>query len=227
MEKQPRTQEYQLVDWSLIKKAVKINNPESISRSTLNSVYELMRDICYTNKYLALAGTQIPETEIGDCIYILGLNRFRFVEGLVLSPEISECFDYRLHIEGCGSINKGRTGFIAKRPNRLRIVGYLYVPNRELEAVESVVCGLESGLIAHEMEHLNGGSIRSNPYHLVNPTDKLQQTMYSHLYPEMPFYELLREYVRYRYFDNWLVKDSDEIVTVETEKLFPDLVKVS
>lgn len=213
----PPKKKIPMLDWREIRTAQYVGDPNRLSPRSRKMLYQLCKDICRVNHYAAVAGTQIPEDVLGNFkewenfIYVKGYGNGSLDDALLFNPQYRTIGRPSLSLEGCGSIGNGTVGFIAHRGLEGIITGIGYRPSCGLfELRKAIVCGEEAIILEHEHEHIQGGSIITNPHKLCSLSDIGRHTHYISLY-NMSIEELLGEYINKGLFTSWLTREGDQV----------------
>jgi peptide deformylase len=157
-------------------------------RINFESLFNISREICEACDFGALAMNQIPQPILkqylnGDIYYRVIFLRPESEGGgessveqdtLIFNPEIKFRRGIYLSLEGCGSIDKGRTLQVVKRPANFSLDGLFYTEGMEKPEYKKVISKKIKDLNAtqHEVDHLNGYTALSFPKRLVSFEDK-------------------------------------------------------
>lgn len=161
-------------------KANQIGKPEQIPAPSLELWHTVARGICNTQGFQAVAFTEFPP----DLQRVLGFSdglpphviyyRSAMSENgvLLINTSIRKA-DARLitRLEGCGSIEHGKTWFFRLRPIRTELNAWLYEPGRNLSKQIIQEFNPHTALGAHELEHLRGETAIDHPNEIIDIRD--------------------------------------------------------
>lgn len=162
--------------------AQKIKNPENISSGTLDLWLNFAREACSVHGFLALAFTELkPEVReyLGfgkdiDPRVVFYREKVEEPGFLIVNPvaEIPVFNNPKTsQLEGCGSMDYGKSLYFIKRPEVSVIRGFFYNGEYDLQPYYEPKSIYDDRII-HEIDHLNGKTALDFPKDFMDPRQK-------------------------------------------------------